>query len=154
MPTFDHEVELEVSAATMWAAMKDQNTIFPKIMPQAVSSIEIVEGEGGPGSVRVVKFGPMVPEGGFVKERIVSLDIEGFSVVSEEVEGGHLVQFGFTKWVQTLKLIPTGDNTSKLLISAEFEGGSDESVAKSGEITKQGLTNTFKALEQYVKSSA
>lgn len=58
MPSFKHEVELEVSAATMWAAMKDQNEIFPKIMPEAVSSIEIVEGEGGPGSVRLVKFGP------------------------------------------------------------------------------------------------
>ncbi|OAE23739.1 hypothetical protein AXG93_4776s1230 [Marchantia polymorpha subsp. ruderalis] len=154
MPSFKHEVELEVSAATMWAAMKDQNEIFPKIMPEAVSSIEIVEGEGGPGSVRLVKFGPMVPEGGFVKERIVSLDIEGFSVVSEEVEGGHLVQFGFTKWVQTLKLISTGNNSSKLVISAEFEGASEENAAKSGEITKQGLTHTFKALEQYVKSKA
>lgn len=89
-----------------------------------------------------------------MKERIVSLDVEGRSVVSEEVEGGHLAQFGFTKWVQTLKLESTGDNTSKLLISAEFEGGSDESAAKSEQMTKQGLTHTFKALEQYVKSSA
>ncbi|KAG6541166.1 hypothetical protein Mapa_017463 [Marchantia paleacea] len=154
MASFEHALELEVSAAAMWAALKDQNTIFPKLMPEAIASIEIVEGEGGPGSARIVKFGPMVPDGGYVKERIVSIGIEGRSVVSEEVEGGHLAQFGFTKWVQTLKLTSTGDNTSKLLISAEFEGGSEESIAKSGEITKQGLTNTFKALEQYVKSSA
>ncbi|KAG6541165.1 hypothetical protein Mapa_017462 [Marchantia paleacea] len=154
MPSFEHELELGVSAGAMWAAMKDQNTIFPKLMPEAIASIEIVEGEGGPGSVRVVKFGPMVPDGGSVKERIVSLDIEGCSVVSEEVEGGHLTQFGFSKWLQTLKLTSTGENTSKLHISAEFDGGSEESIAKSGEITKQGLTNTFKALEQYVKTSA
>ncbi|KAG6541167.1 hypothetical protein Mapa_017464 [Marchantia paleacea] len=154
MPSFEVEIELGVSASVMWAALKDQNTIFPKLMPEAIASIDIVEGEGGPGSVRVVKFGPMVPDGGYVKERIVSLDVEGYSVVSEEIEGGHLVQFGFTKWVQTLKLISSGENASKLHISAEYEGGSEESIAKSGEITKQGLKNTFKALEQYVKSSA
>lgn len=58
MPSFEHELELGVSAAAMWAAMKDQNTILPKLMPEAIASIENVEGEGGPGSLRVVKFGP------------------------------------------------------------------------------------------------
>ncbi|KAG6541170.1 hypothetical protein Mapa_017467 [Marchantia paleacea] len=114
MPSFEHEVELGVPAAVMWVALKDQNTVLPKLMPELVASIDIVEGEGGPGSVRLVKFGSMIPDGGFVKDRIVSLDVEGFTVVSEEVEGGHLAQFGFTKWLQTLKLISTGDRTSKL----------------------------------------
>ncbi|KAL2608540.1 hypothetical protein R1flu_027113 [Riccia fluitans] len=154
MAIFQHEVELEVSAAAMWAAFKDQNTILPKLMPEAIASIEVVEGEGAPGSTRIIKFGSLSPDGGHVKEKLVNIDVENYTIVSEEVEGGHLVQFGFTKWVQTLKLISTGENTSKLHITAEFEGGTEESIAKSNEVTKHGLTGTFKALEQYVKSSA
>lgn len=88
-----------------------------------------------------------------MKQLIVSLDDEGYSAVSEELEGGHLTQFGLTKWMQTLKLIPSGENASKLHICAEYEGGSEESVAKSGEISLQGLNTVFKAVEGYVKSS-
>lgn len=95
----------------------------------------------------------VVPDGGHVKQLIVSLDDEGYSAVSEELEGGHLTQFGLTKWMQTLKLIPSGENASKLHICAEYEGGSEESVAKSGEISLQGLNTVFKAVEGYVKSS-
>lgn len=58
MPSFEYALELEVSAVAMWAALKDQHTIFPKLMPEAIASMEIVDGEGGPGSSRVVKFGP------------------------------------------------------------------------------------------------
>lgn len=154
MSKFDHEVELEISAAALWDVLKDQEKILPKIIPEAIASIETVEGEGGPGSIRLIKFGSMAPDGGYVKEKLVSLDLEGFTVVSEQIEGGHLAQFGFTKWVQTLKLIPTGDKTSKLHVTAVSEGGSEEDIAKATEQTKQGLTHTFKALEKYAKGSA
>ncbi|KAL2608521.1 hypothetical protein R1flu_027094 [Riccia fluitans] len=151
---FEHEVELDVSAAAIWLAFKDQNTILPKLLPEAIASIEVVEGEGAPGTTRLIKFGSVSPDGGYVKEKLISIDLESRIVVTEEVEGGHLVQFGFTKWVQTLKLISTGENTSKVHVTAEFEGGSEENIAKSNEVTKHGLTGTFKALEQYVKSSS
>ncbi|KAL2608529.1 hypothetical protein R1flu_027102 [Riccia fluitans] len=153
MPTFEHEINLDLSAAEFWDVFKDQNTILPKIMPEAVASI-VLEGEPGVEASRTVTFGPVATKVTHVKEKLVSMDIEGHTVVSEEVEGGHLELFGFTKWVQTLKLISTGENTSKLLITAEYEGGSEEGIAKSDEVTKKGLTDTFKALEQYKKSSA
>ncbi|KAL3676495.1 hypothetical protein R1sor_026443 [Riccia sorocarpa] len=154
MTKLEHEVELEVPVAAIWGALKDQNTILPKLIPHAIASIDVVEGEGAPGSTRIVKFGSGAPDGGHVKEKLVSIDVENHAIVSEEVEGGHLAQFGFTKWVQTLKLISTGENTSKLHFFAEYEGGSEESIAKSNEFTKQGVTGTFKALEQHAKSSA
>ncbi|KAL3677011.1 hypothetical protein R1sor_026959 [Riccia sorocarpa] len=97
MPTTKQETELDV-AAVVWKSLKDQHTIFPKIAPQVFSSIQHVEGpDGVPGSVCKITFSPIAPPGSYVKEKILAIDMEKYSVTSEEIEGGHLNQ-GFSKW--------------------------------------------------------
>ncbi|KAG6558000.1 hypothetical protein Mapa_000179 [Marchantia paleacea] len=149
MPTSTLEIDLDVPAPSFWAAMKDQNSIFPKISPEVIASIETVEGEAGqPGSVRKVTFGPAVPSGSFMTEKLVSVDVDNFTISSEEVEGGHLAQ-GFTKYGHKMKVVSVGDK-SKLIVNSEYEGGSDAVLNES----KNGMTKAFKALEGHCKSTS
>ncbi|BBN19235.1 hypothetical protein MPTK1_8g08940 [Marchantia polymorpha subsp. ruderalis] len=157
MPSFQHEVELGVSAPTMWNSLKDQNTLFPKLMPEAIASIEMIQGAGEPGTIRQINFTPMATANGgfaFVKEKLLSIDLEKFSAVSEEVEGGNKGAFGFTKWVHEIKIVPVDDKTSKLVFSAEYEGGSEDAASKAVARAKEYLTKAFKTFEEHIKSSA
>ncbi|KAG6547323.1 hypothetical protein Mapa_011260 [Marchantia paleacea] len=149
MPTLLQEVEMDVAAPVVWKSLKDQNTIFPKIAPHVFTSIEDVEGpDGVPGSIRKVSFGSIAP-GAFVKEKIVDFDMEKFSVTSEEVEGGHLLQ-GFSKWVQTMSVVAVGDDKCKVVLNVEYEYSNQEILEK----TKEGMTTLFKAFEGYLRTSA
>ncbi|KAL2607557.1 hypothetical protein R1flu_026130 [Riccia fluitans] len=154
MPTFTQEIEMDAAALVVWKSLKDQHTVFPKIAPQVFSSIEHVEGpDGVPGSVRKITFGPIAPPGAYVKEKILAIDMEKFSVTSEEIEGGHLSQ-GFSKWVHTINVVPVSDCKSKLVLTTEYEY-SDSKVAENSKVmecTKEGMTQLFKAFEGYLKS--
>ncbi|BBN18236.1 hypothetical protein MPTK1_8g00860 [Marchantia polymorpha subsp. ruderalis] len=148
MPTLVHEVEMEVPAPTVWASLKDQNTIFPKIAPHVFTSIEDIEGpDGVPGSIRKVSFGSIAP-GAFVKEKIVDFDMENFSVTAEEIEGGHLLQ-GFSKWVQKMQVVAVDDVKSKVVLTVEYEYSNQEILER----TKGGMTTLFKAFEGYLRHS-
>ncbi|KAG6552219.1 hypothetical protein Mapa_006067 [Marchantia paleacea] len=148
MPSFDVEFVLDVPASRLWAAMKDGSKIFPKINPQIFGSIAIVDGtDGEVGAVRLIKFGSAAPEGAYVKEKLVSIDVENKVVVSSEVEGGHLAM-GFSKWDCTLKLSPEGDKTY-MSFTFDYEGEGPV-VAVAIEQAKQGTQPTFQGLASYL----
>lgn len=58
MPTFSFDAELPASAPRVWKALKDAPTIIPKVAPQAVASMENIEGKDEEiGGVRLIKLG-------------------------------------------------------------------------------------------------
>lgn len=58
MITYDIEIPSSVPAPKMFKAMVlDADTLIPKIMPQAIKNVEILEGDGGIGTVKVIHFG-------------------------------------------------------------------------------------------------
>ena len=38
------------------AAILDSDNLIPKIMPQAIKCVEILQGEGGPGTIKKIHF--------------------------------------------------------------------------------------------------
>ncbi|PIM99323.1 hypothetical protein CDL12_28186 [Handroanthus impetiginosus] len=56
---YDIEIPSSISATKMFKALVlDANTLLPKIMPQAVKNVEILEGDGGVGTVKLnIHFG-------------------------------------------------------------------------------------------------
>ncbi|KAL0315005.1 UNVERIFIED_CONTAM: Major strawberry allergen Fra a 1-3 [Sesamum calycinum] len=55
--TYDIEIPSSIPAAKMFkAVVLDADTLIPKIMPQAIKSIEILEGDGGVGTVKIIHF--------------------------------------------------------------------------------------------------
>ncbi|KAL0414218.1 UNVERIFIED_CONTAM: Major allergen Pru ar 1 [Sesamum radiatum] len=56
--TYDIEIPSSIPAAKMFkAVVLDADTLIPNIMPQAIKNVEILEGDGGVGTVKIIHFG-------------------------------------------------------------------------------------------------
>lgn len=56
--TYEQEIASPVPPAKMFkAAVLDADNLIPKVMPQAVKSVEIIKGDGGPGTIKKIHFG-------------------------------------------------------------------------------------------------
>ena len=51
------KVELQVSAKALWKCLsKDLAILLPKLVPKLISGVEILDGDGGLGSVLIMRF--------------------------------------------------------------------------------------------------
>jgi hypothetical protein len=120
--TLSHTDVLDASIDAIWEASKHVNEWLPKALPEFFASSSYVQGHGEPGSIRVVKLGPAIPDGGELKERLDFFDeahkaigytvLEGdprylfFSGVMKFVPGPTA---GTTEATWTATYIPVGD---------------------------------------------
>lgn len=69
-------MHLIVPPDQVWRAFKDLHNLLPRILPGFIDSASLLEGDGGVGSIREIKFGLVVPGQSYSKERIDVLDNE------------------------------------------------------------------------------
>ncbi|KAF2313864.1 hypothetical protein GH714_018397 [Hevea brasiliensis] len=76
--TFTDEFTSSVAAKKLFTALiLDADNLIPKLMPQAFKSIETIQGNGGPGSIKKMTFAEDAGPGlTHVKHRIDALDEE------------------------------------------------------------------------------
>lgn len=56
--TYEHQVTSSIPPAKMFkAAILDSDKIIPRVMPQAIKSVEIIQGEGGAGTIKKIHLG-------------------------------------------------------------------------------------------------
>ncbi|GLU18364.1 hypothetical protein SLE2022_346700 [Rubroshorea leprosula] len=56
--TYETKIVTTIPLAKMFTAfVLDGDNLIPKVVPQAVKSVEIIEGDGGPGSIKKITFG-------------------------------------------------------------------------------------------------
>ncbi|CAK9865513.1 unnamed protein product [Sphagnum jensenii] len=120
--TLSHTEVLDASPDAIWEACKHADELLPKAMPEFFASSTFLQGNGEPGSIRVIKMGPAVPHAGEVKERLDFFDdagktlgytvLEGdpryhyFSAVMKFVPGAAA---GTTDAIWTATYVPVGD---------------------------------------------
>ncbi|KAF8017499.1 hypothetical protein BT93_H2620 [Corymbia citriodora subsp. variegata] len=88
--TFTEDFSSPIPAPRMFKALiLDGDNLIPKLMPQAVKSVELTHGDGGPGSIKQMNFA----EGSqmkYIKHRVDALDKEKMTYSYTMVEGGEL----------------------------------------------------------------
>ena len=55
--TYSSEMTSPIPPARLFKAAILDDTLLPKILPQAIKSVEILEGDGGAGTIKLSKFG-------------------------------------------------------------------------------------------------
>lgn len=56
--TFTEEFTSNIPASRLFKALiLDADNLIPKIAPQAVKNVELIKGDGGPGSIKQMNFG-------------------------------------------------------------------------------------------------
>ncbi|KAF3436494.1 hypothetical protein FNV43_RR23586 [Rhamnella rubrinervis] len=85
--SFTEEFASPVTAARMFKALiLDSHNLVHKLMPQAIKSIQIIHGDGGPGTIKQINFA----EGTryrYMKHRIDALDVENCTYKYTMIEG-------------------------------------------------------------------
>ncbi|KAF8387776.1 hypothetical protein HHK36_026431 [Tetracentron sinense] len=105
---FSQEFTTPIAPAKMFKALiLDSHNLIPKLMPQAIKSIEFVEGDGGAGSIKQTNF----PEGAhfkYLKHKTEVLDKENLVCKYSLIEGDVL-----------------GDKLESIAYEVKFEASSD-----------------------------
>ncbi|XP_022760627.1 major allergen Pru ar 1-like [Durio zibethinus] len=148
--TYSDEFTSPIPPARLFKALiVDSHNLIPKLMPLAVKSIEITEGDGGAGSIRQINFA----EGSQVKcmrNRIDELDEKNFSYKYSLIEGDGLMD-KLDKITYEAKFEPTADGGSKNKMTSTYYTKGDfvltEEEIKAG---KEKALAMYKIVEGYL----
>ncbi|XP_059628921.1 major allergen Pru ar 1-like [Cornus florida] len=148
--SYDMEVTSSIPAAKMFKAfVLDADNLIPKILPQAIKGVEIIQGDGGVGTVKVICFG----EGSqfkSVKHQVDGLDKDNFVYSYTIIEGDALMGV-LEKISYEIKIEPSSDGGSVCKNSSKYHTKGDvritEEQIKGG---KEKALGMFKAVEAYL----
>ncbi|KAF6142023.1 hypothetical protein GIB67_037991 [Kingdonia uniflora] len=99
------EVELNIPARKAWEMYRD-NEIISRINTDMLAGLEYIQGDGSPGSLRLLKLGPSVH--GYVGESTQKIEkVEAGCSVTYRVIGGELRDM-YDPYVATFSFLPMG----------------------------------------------
>ncbi|KAJ0790346.1 putative Bet v I/Major latex protein [Helianthus annuus] len=115
------QVTVSVPIKDLWKAMaSDNRNVVPKVLPDIVSEVELLEGDGGYGSLLLFKFWPGVLNVSHQLEKIVEYDESTYQIALEILEGGHL-DHGFTAYTTAFKLTQVSEAETLIDIKVLYE---------------------------------
>ncbi|KAI3459448.1 hypothetical protein Pfo_016111 [Paulownia fortunei] len=131
------------------ASILDSHNLIPKLMPQAIKSIEFIRGNGGDGSIKQINF---AQGGNFssLKYRIDELNEGTYTYNYTLIEGDALID-KLEKITYEVKFepTPTGGSTSKVTSKYYTKG---DFVLKEEDIKagKERVLAMYKVVEAYL----
>jgi len=148
--TYDMEIPSSIPAPRMFKAfILDGDNLIPKVLPQAIKSVETLEGDGGVGTIKITTFG----EGSqhkCVKHRVDAIDKENFTFSYSITEGDALMGV-FESISYHIKIIATSDGGSisknRSIYNTKADAQVSEEEIKAG---KEKASSIFKAVEAYL----
>ncbi|XP_054807632.1 major strawberry allergen Fra a 1.06-like [Prosopis cineraria] len=150
--TFEHETTSAISPAKLFQALiLDADNLIPKVVPQAIASSEILQGDGGAGTIKKITFGPGSPYKN-VTHKVEAVDKESFVYSYSVIEGDALAD-KYEKITYETKL-EASDNggcvikgSSKYVTKGDDSIQVDEADVKANRDKASGL---LKAVEAYL----
>ncbi|XP_059287318.1 norbelladine synthase-like [Lycium ferocissimum] len=115
---FSEQIQINAPASEVWklyGTIELANFVV-EITPHIVEKVEVIEGNGGAGTVLQVSLPGNAP----YKEKYVSVDDEKRVKEVEVVEGGFL-DLGFTFYGVKFEVIESDENSSILKLTIDFE---------------------------------
>ncbi|KAK4374479.1 hypothetical protein RND71_005156 [Anisodus tanguticus] len=89
--TYETKTLSSIPPAKLFKALVlDADTLIPKILPQAIKNVEILHGDGGAGTIKLITFG----EGSQfknMKQRVDGVDKENYTYSYTIIEGDALM---------------------------------------------------------------
>ncbi|KAJ0034964.1 hypothetical protein Pint_24426 [Pistacia integerrima] len=150
--TGEIEVASVLPPAKMFkASVLDADQLFPKIMSQAIKSAELIEGDGGAGSIRKVN---LVEDDTYMKQKVDALDKENFVHCYTIFEGGMLAnkfeKISYeTKWESSSDGGSIFKSTVKFYTLPGFDVPGENLINKA----KEKTAVMVKAVEAYLQAN-
>lgn len=151
--TCDVEITSSVPAARMFEAIVlDSDNLIPKIMPRVIESVEILEGNGGAGTIKLVNFGE---DSQFksVKYHVDAVDTENFTQSYSILEGEVLMGI-FESIIYHIEILANADGGCICKSRSIYNTKGDVQISE--EKIKEGKEKTmamFVAIEAYLQAN-
>ncbi|XP_062105033.1 major allergen Pru ar 1-like [Humulus lupulus] len=130
----------------------DADNLIPKVAPQAIQSVEILEGDGGVGTIKKITFG-QGSQFSYVKHKVENIDNENMSYSYSLIEGDALTD-KIEKITYETQLVESPDggsiinSISKYHTIGDYQINQDE--VKAGKEKAAGL---FNLIESYLQAN-
>ncbi|KAM1256586.1 hypothetical protein PS2_030487 [Malus domestica] len=147
--TKQDQITVGVAVEALWKAMAlDAVTVIPKIM-SSVRSIDVIEGDGGLGSV--LRFNLATWSDGAQTEKIVELDESHYRYALQVIKGPALTLRNFSALTTFFQLKKIGEQETLVDMKVVYETEKEE--VNSSEIAMQPVTSYVQLLEKYLLES-
>ncbi|KAF7019159.1 hypothetical protein CFC21_032363 [Triticum aestivum] len=147
-----HEYETDLRAADVWEVYGSLalGQLAPQLLPHVLSKVELVEGDGGVGTVLLVTFPPAgASEPRSHKEKFNVVDHEKYIKEAETVEGGFL-DLGFRKYLVRFKVVGKEDGASVIRSTVEYEVDAEHAKNVSF-VSTEAMASIAEAITKYIK---
>ncbi|KAF3453628.1 hypothetical protein FNV43_RR04069 [Rhamnella rubrinervis] len=145
------QAKVAVGVESLWKVMtKDLKTVVPKIPPNVVESVQIIEGDGGLGSLYlfVLRLGPAASSK-LQKEKIVEMDESVYRFGMQVIEGPALTRGSFSLLTTTFQLSSAGEKESLVDVKVVYETPREDQATIEN-MTLQPALNFIQTLEKLI----
>ncbi|KAI3997574.1 hypothetical protein MKX01_029405 [Papaver californicum] len=146
-----NEIDVELSARSIWKvySSKDLPSLIVKLLPEVFDRIDVLEGNGGVGTVCRIVFPPgSVPRS--YKEMFTKIDHVHRLKEVTQISGGYLAM-GVTFYMDSFKIISTGPNSCIIRSITDYEVPDHLADKVNTLISIEGLVPMAKAIIKYVQ---
>ncbi|KAK9058699.1 hypothetical protein SSX86_023541 [Deinandra increscens subsp. villosa] len=150
----DEQTSPVLPARIFKASIVDSHNLMPKLLPDAIKSIEIIQGDGGAGSIKQINFAGgksiFIPNQRFVKHQIHELDEKMLTYKYTLIEGNGISD-KIEKVYYDIKFegLPNGGTVAKMITTIYTRGDFEikEEELKAG---KEKVLGLYKVVEAYL----
>ncbi|KAM0988182.1 hypothetical protein ACFX13_012397 [Malus domestica] len=147
--TYETEYTSVIPPARLFNALfLDIDNLIPKIAPQAIKTVEILEGDGGVGTIKKVSFGEG-SEYNYIKHKVEGIDKDNF-VYSYSLIEGDVISDKLEKISYEIKLVASGTGSSIKNISHYHTKGDVEIKEEHVKAGKDKALGLFKLIESHL----
>ncbi|KAL2329252.1 hypothetical protein Fmac_022679 [Flemingia macrophylla] len=149
----EHEVELQVPASDAWDLFGglEIGKLVGRELPQLFEKVELIQGDGGLGTVLKLTFAPGVPGPTNYKEKFTKIDNEKRIKETEVVEGGYL-DLGFTLFRVRFEVIEKCEESSIFKSTIEYEL-KEENASNASLVSVQPLVTIAELGKNYLNKN-
>ncbi|KAK7855037.1 phytohormone-binding protein [Quercus suber] len=148
------QAKVGVGLNALWKALtKELRFVVPKVLPNIVKDVELIEGDGGLGTLLLFNFfSGDVSVAVCQKEEIVELEESLHRIALQVLEGGHLNKgFSFYKTTFQLNAIAKQETLVDVTVSSETETDQESTMPSK---TIEATLEFLKCLETYIMNGA
>uniref|UniRef100_A0A7N0VGQ1 Bet v I/Major latex protein domain-containing protein n=1 Tax=Kalanchoe fedtschenkoi TaxID=63787 RepID=A0A7N0VGQ1_KALFE len=141
---------VEAPADAVWASYRGLEVarLVNELLSQDLGTVEVLEGDGGVGTVLKATFVPGTPGPSYFIEKFTVMDDEARKKVTQTIEGGYL-ELGFKGYWLVFEVIEKDATSAIIRSSVEYELD-DEDAEKASLVNTRLVDAIASAIGNYV----
>ncbi|KAE8789927.1 S-norcoclaurine synthase [Hordeum vulgare] len=147
-----HEYEADAPAAELWGLYGTLRAaeLLPELLPQVLSKIELVSGDGDVGTILQLTFAPGIPGLETYKEKFIKVDNENYIKEAQTIEGD-ILKLGFLYYMVRFEIIAKGPSSSLVRSTIVYEIDEATHPHLEAMVSTGPLAATAEKFEAYLK---